>query len=274
MWVCLFWLHKNLVAVVFFLILFFFFPLQYLFLVRAFYNTGRFCLVQVLLHSYNDKEFSIRYGIQEWEEKEGRRKSVWVLFSATTERQFQVKSDIRKSKRGESTFLLCRVFKVLFIFKFYQQIFLLQCRKRSHVLLSSMRSFHILSKVLMYLKASLDLLNFLGNLHVHWGNERLFSISARTFFDRAFHVMLKARQVLISGFWWKKPEFLPGPFPSSLAASLAGWWEAIFCILWLVQSLVLQQHRQLELPGPLILGSMSGNFLQNPNSCLKWVKKK
>lgn len=42
------------------------------------------------------------------------------------------------------------------------------------------------------------------------------------FFDRTFHVMLKARQVLISGFWCKKPEFLPGPFPSSLAASLVG----------------------------------------------------
>ncbi|KAI1243559.1 hypothetical protein IHE44_0001189 [Lamprotornis superbus] len=37
-----------------------------------------------------DKEFSIRYGIREWEEKEGRRKSVFVLFSATTERQFQL----------------------------------------------------------------------------------------------------------------------------------------------------------------------------------------
>lgn len=106
--------------------------------------------MQGLLHSYKDKEFSIRYGIQEWEEKEGRKKSVWVLFNATTERQFQVKSDIRKFKRGESTFLLCRVFKVLFIFKFHQQIFLLQCNV--HVLLSSLGSFHILSKTLMYLR--------------------------------------------------------------------------------------------------------------------------
>lgn len=108
----------------------FFFPLLCLFLVRAFYDTCKFCLVQLLLHSYNDKEFSLRYSL--WE-KEGR--SVWVLFTATTERQFQVKNDIRKFLRGESTFPLCRVFRVLFTFKFYLQIFLLQCIV--HVLLSS-----------------------------------------------------------------------------------------------------------------------------------------
>lgn len=147
----IFWLHKNLMVLVFFLI-FFFFPLQCLFLVRAFYDTGRFCLVQLLLHSYNDKEWhsASDTAFGKCEEKEGRRKSVWVLFSATTERQFQVKSDIRKFLRRESTFLLCRVFKVLFIFKFCQQIFLLQCIV--HVLLSSLRSFPILSKVLMYLR--------------------------------------------------------------------------------------------------------------------------
>lgn len=93
MWVCPFWLHKNLVALVFFLILLFFFPLQCLFLVRDFYDTGRFCLEQLLLHSCNDKEWhsasDMAFG--KCEEKEGRRKSVWVLFSATTERQFQVK---------------------------------------------------------------------------------------------------------------------------------------------------------------------------------------
>ena len=58
------------------------------------------------------------------EEKEGRRKSVWVLFGVTAERQIQVESDIRKFLRGESTFSVCRVvkvlFKVLFIFKLYQ----------------------------------------------------------------------------------------------------------------------------------------------------------
>lgn len=91
--------------------------------------------------------------------REGRRRSVWVLFTATTERQFQVKSDIRKFLRGESTFLLCRVFRVLFIFKFYRQIFLLQCIV--HVL-SSLGSFQILSKVLMYSKLHYTFLTFLG----------------------------------------------------------------------------------------------------------------
>jgi len=65
------------------------------------------------------------------EEKENRRKSAWVLFSVTAERQIQVESDIRKFLRGESTFFVRRVFKVLFkvlfIFKLYQQNFLLQC---------------------------------------------------------------------------------------------------------------------------------------------------
>lgn len=65
--------------------------------------------MQLLLHSYNDKEWhsASDTAFGKCEEKEGRRKSVWVLFSATTERQFQVKSDIRKFLRRESTFLFC-----------------------------------------------------------------------------------------------------------------------------------------------------------------------
>lgn len=90
----------------------------------------------------------------------------------------------------------------------------------------------------------------------------------RIFFYSTFRVLLEARQVLISGFCWEKPELLPAPLPSSLAASLAGWWEAVFCILWVVQSVVLQQQRQLGLPGPLVLGSMSGGLFQNPDSRL------
>jgi len=76
-----------------------------------------------------------------------------------------------------------------------------------------------------------------------------------SFFERTFHVLLEARQVLISGFRWEKPEFLPAPLPSSLAA-----------LLGVVQSPVLQQRRQLGLPGPLVLGGMSGGLLQNPDS--------
>lgn len=36
-------------------------------------------------------------------------------------------------------------------------------------------------------------------------------------------MLLEARQVLISGFCWKKPGLLPAPLLSILAGSLAGW---------------------------------------------------
>lgn len=93
--------------------------------------------------------FSIRYGIWEmW--GEGRQEEECLGFVQCNHwKTVPSKSDIRKFLREKAPFFSA-VFKVLFIFKFCQQIFLLQCIV--HVLLSSLRSFPVLSKVLMYLR--------------------------------------------------------------------------------------------------------------------------
>lgn len=137
--------------------------------------------------------------------------------------------------------------------------------------MGSLACFRILSKVWEYSRFYQTLSGFAGVCMFTKVMERKkcqFLSGFFFFLDRTFHVLLAARQILVSGFCWEKLEFLPVPLLSSLAASLVGWWETIFCILWVVQSLVLQQWRQLGLPGPSVLASLSGGLVKNPECWL------
>lgn len=57
--------------------------------------------------------------------------------------------------------------------------------------------------------------------------KKIFSVFGRILFLDDFsncdNMLLEARQVLISGFCWKKPGLLPAPLLSILAGSPAGW---------------------------------------------------